>query len=187
MKHTLRLTALAACAALGLGCAGVIVSPVGFGPLPAGYTCCNLHYADDWISDANWGAFPMIPAGTPIRVVGYGAHRAFVEIDGKAFRVGHDYGRGQESVEQFVARLVVKDDPRDRLQDWPDAVREAIRRGRLTQGMTREQAIIAAGYPATHRTPVLSAPVWTYWDDRLTSYQVVWGAAGAIEEIRPSR
>ena len=173
---------LAACLALA-GCAGTLVSPVGFGPLPAGYTCCNLHHADDWISDGNWGAFPMIPAGTPIRVVGYGSNRAHVEIDGKSFRIGHDYGRAQEPLEQYVARLVVKDDPRGKIAAYPDPVREAIRTGRITHGMTREQAIIAAGYPATHRTPVIEAPVWTYWYDRLTSYRVSWDAAGRIRDI----
>ena len=80
----------AAMAAVLAGCATTLVSPVGFGTLPAGYTCCNLHYVDDWISDGNWGAFPLIPAGTPIKVTGYGPNRAYVEIDGKRFRIGHD-------------------------------------------------------------------------------------------------
>ena len=183
MKHTLALAAVT----LAAGCAGTLVSPVGFGTLPEGYTCCNLHHADGWISDGNWGAFPMIPAGTPIRVVGYGSNRAHVEIDGKSFRIGHDYGRAQEPLEQYIARLVVKDDPRWKIAAYPDTIREAIRNGRVTQGMTREQAIIAAGYPATHRTPVLDAPVWTYWHDRLTSYRVDWDAEGRIREITELR
>jgi hypothetical protein len=46
-----------------------------------GYTCCNLHYDRDWISDANWGNLPKIPPGTPIKVTSYGSNRAAVEID----------------------------------------------------------------------------------------------------------
>lgn len=183
MKHTLALAAVA----LATGCAGTLVSPVGFGTLPAGYTCCNLHYSDDWISDGNWGSFPLIPAGTPIKVTAYGPNRAYVEIDGKKFRIGHDYGRDQEPLEQYVAKLVVKDDPRAKVATWPDPIREAIRTGRLTQGMTREQALVAAGYPATHRTPILDSPVWIYWNDRVTSFQVTWDAGGRIEQIAPAR
>ena len=183
MKHTLGFAVVAACAMLGSGCAMTQVSPVGFGTLPEGYTCCNLHHADDWISDANWGAFPLIPAGAQIKVVGYGSNRAYVEIEGKAFRIGHDYGRAHEPLDQYVAKLVVKEDPRAKVATYPDWIREAIRVGRLTQGMTREQAIIAAGYPATHRTPILEAPVWTYWNDRQTRYQVSWDAEGRIREI----
>src|SRR5688572_20350844 len=182
MNLTLRLLP-AAFAALIAGCAGTLVSPVGWGTLPAGYTCCNLHHAEDWISDGNWGVFPMIPAGTPIKVTGYGSSRAYVEIDGKLFRIGHDYGRGQESLEQYVAKLVVKDNPRARLAAWPEPIREAIRNGRLAPGMTREQALVAAGFPPTHRTPILEAPVWTYWNDRMNSYKVTWDASGEIQEI----
>ena len=186
MKYTLRFAAASACIALG-GCATTLVSPVGFGTLPAGYTCCNLHHADDWISDGNWGGFPMIPAGTPIKVTAYGSNRAYAEIDGKRFRIGHDYGRDQEGLEQYVAKLVVKDNPREKIAGFPDPIREAIRTGRLTEGMTREQAIIAAGYPATHRTPIVDAPVWIYWNDRVTSFQITWDAGGRIEQIAPAR
>ena len=182
MKYTLRFAAASACVAMA-GCATTLVSPVGFGNLPSGYTCCNLHYVGDWISDGNWHGVPMIPAGTPIKVTAYGSNRAYAEIDGKSFRIGHDYGRDQEPLEQYVARLVVEDDPRATVAAYPDGVREAIRRGHVVHGMTREQAIIAGGYPATHRTPVLSAPEWTYWNDRLTSYRVVWDGEGRIAAI----
>jgi len=183
MKHTLGFVAVAACTMLGSGCAVTHVSPVGFGALPSGYTCCNLRHVNGWISDGNWSDFPIIPAGAPIKVTGYGSNRVYVEIDGKAFRIGHDYGRERESLEQYVAKLIVPEDPRARVAAWPDAVREAVRLGRLTPGMTREQAIIAAGYPASHRTPVLEAPVWTYWHDRLTSYRVTWDGTGRIQHI----
>jgi hypothetical protein len=45
---------------------GAAVAPA----LPTGYTCCNLHYENDWISDANWSSMPMIPAGASIKVLG---------------------------------------------------------------------------------------------------------------------
>ena len=186
MKHTLALALASTALALG-GCAVTQVSPVGFGVLPSGYTCCNLHYVDDWISDGNWHGVAMIPAGTPIKVTGYGSNRAYVEIDGKSFRIGHDYGRDQEPLDVYVAKLVVKESPNAKVAGYPDPIREAIRLGRVTHGMTREQALIAGGYPATHRTPVLSAPEWTYWTDRLNSYQVVWDGEGRISAIALGR
>src|SRR5262249_34693942 len=61
-----------------------------------GFACCNLHYSKDWISDGNYAELPMIPVGTPIEVQSYGKNRAYVVIDGKPMRLGHDYGRDQE-------------------------------------------------------------------------------------------
>lgn len=151
--------------------------------LPQGYTCCNLHYDRDWISDANWSTFPMIPAGTPIKVLSYGSNRASVEIEGKNFRIGHDYGRADESLENFIRKLVSKENPRERIAQYPDRIREAIRVGKVTSGMTREQAIIAAGYPPTHMTRILDTPVWSYWNHRHSRWSVTWDEKGNVREV----
>src|SRR5690349_2566460 len=116
---------------------------------PDGYTCCNLHYDYDRISDANWRNLPMIPAGAKIRVVQYGVNQATVEIDGKPIKIAHDYGRDRESLETYVRKLIVQQDPKALIASYPLEVRDAIFRGIVIQGMTREQVIIAAGYPPT--------------------------------------
>jgi len=66
-------------------------------------------------------------------------------------------------------------------------VREAVHVGKVIPGMTREQAIVAAGYPPTHRTPVLGAPQWTYWTERMRSYQVTWTSDGTIGQVAGKR
>ena len=151
--------------------------------LPQGYTCCNLHYEGDWISDANWGAQPFVPAGTPIKVGSYGRYRAFVDVNGKAMRIGQDYGREQESLDKFIAKLVVQEKPELRIEKFPPKVREAIRLGQVAEGMSREQVIIAVGYPQADMTASLDAPVWNYWASSFGGYQVVWGKNGRVEEI----
>ena len=107
-----------------------------------GYACCNLHYEGDWISDSNLAQFAFIPAGTPIKVNKIDGYRAYVEVDGKAMRLGHDYGRAQESTEQWVNKLVVLDDPKAKIAKFSPTVRKAIEAGKLMKGMTKEQVII---------------------------------------------
>lgn len=141
---------------------------------PEGYTCCNLHFKGDWISDANWHNQPMIPAGAKIRVLDYGWNRASVDIDGKPFRLGHDYGRREESLEQWVAKIVVKHNPRAKIEKYPARVKAAIAEGRVIPGMTREQVLIAVGHPPTHQTPTLSATVWNHWASNAGRYEVHW-------------
>ena len=80
-----------------------------------GFACCVLHYSRDWINDGNYAELPMIPAGTPIEVLSYGSNRAYIKVDGKPMRLGHDYGRDQESFEAWVNKIVVNDDPRARI------------------------------------------------------------------------
>lgn len=151
--------------------------------LKEGYTCCNLHFNGDWISDANWSINPMIPADAPIRILSYGRYRAFIEIDGKPMRLGQDYGREQESLERFATKWVVERSPKERIATFPPDVREAIRIGRVVPGMNREQVLIAVGYPPTHHTPDLDAPVWHFWATRTGRYQVVWSPEGLVKEV----
>lgn len=177
---------------LQAGCNQTPVKPAPAVVLPSGYTCCNFHHEKDAINDANFGALPMIPAGSPIRVTGYEPYRAFAEIDGKPFTLVLEYGRAAETTEQWVARLVVAGDPRLKLADYPPAVRQAIQSGRIMVGMGKDQVIMALGHPLTNENPRLGAPYWRYWRSKLDEFQVHWlnervskvtGAPGTLESI----
>jgi outer membrane protein assembly factor BamE (lipoprotein component of BamABCDE complex) len=116
----------------------------------------------------------LIPAGTPIKVTGWGRHRAHVEIDGKPFRLGLDYGREAETIEKWVAKLIVAADPRAKLAEYSLAVRKAIEGGQVMVGMSREQVIMSLGHPLTSENPRLDAPFWRYWWSSFGEYQVHW-------------
>jgi outer membrane protein assembly factor BamE (lipoprotein component of BamABCDE complex) len=171
MKLVLASLALAA---LTTGCNQQNVKPSEDPGMLSGYTCCNLRYNRDWINDVNYGQLPMIPAGTPIKVTGYGRYRASVEIDGKPFRLGLDYGRTMETTEQWVAKQIVADDPKTVLAAYPAAVRQAIERGQVMIGMTKAQVIMSLGHPMTSENPRLDAPLWRYWWSSFGEYQVYW-------------
>lgn len=169
------VTVLAGLVALSIsGCTQQEVRPEAQAALLSGYTCCNFHYEKDWINDGNYGQLPMIPAGTPIKVLDYGRYRVQVDIDGKPFRLGLDYGREAETTEQWVAKLVVAKDPKVQLAAYPAAVQQAIQKGQVMVGMTKEQVIMSLGYPLTNENPRLDAPFWRYWWSSFGEYQVNW-------------
>jgi len=148
-----------------------------------GFACCVLHYSHDWINDGNYAELPMIPAGTPIEVLNYGSNRAYVKVDGKPMRLGHDYGRDQESLENWVNKVVVNDDPRPRIATYAPPVQAAIREGKVMVGMTREQAIASIGYPLTSENISLDAPTWRIWRSSHGEYDLNFGADGRIKSI----
>lgn len=142
----------------------------------SGFACCNLHYEGDWISDSNLAQLAFIPAGTRINVKKIDGYRAYVEVDGKPMRLGHDYGREQETTEQWVNKLVLVEDPRLKIAKYPPAIRKAIEAGKLMKGMTKEQVIISVGYPQTNENPKLDGPYWRYWWSSYGPYYVYWSA-----------
>ncbi len=152
----------------------------------AQYTCCNLHYEGDWISDANWATLPFVPAGARIVVKDYGRHKAEVLIDGKPMRIGLDYGREKETREQLVARLMVKDDPQAKLASWPQPVQAAIRAGKVAVGMDREQVLMTLGRPRLDTTPSLDAAQWTYYTFDEETFAVVWDAEQRVSRVDAS-
>lgn len=145
-------------------------------PWLVGYTCCNLHYDSDWISDANYSDLPFIPAGTPIAVMqpAKDSYRAYATIAGRPFRLGLDYGRPVQGTEQWVSKIVVRDDPRINNAAWSLEVRQAIAQGKVMIGMTKEQVITSIGYPLPTKTPNLDSNVWRYSQNSTTQYDVRW-------------
>ena len=159
------------------------------GPPPGvpwdGFACCNLHYDGDTVNDRNYSELPMIPPGTPIQVIAYndGKQRADIRVDGKSMKLFHDNGREQESLEAWVAKIVVRDDPRPRLRTYTTAVRDAIYQGKLMVGMTREQALASIGYPVANENVVLDAPIWRLYRGKHDRYQLNFHTDGRVNSI----
>jgi len=159
------------------------VNPKDKEPKFTAYTCCNLHYDGDWVSDLNYSTLTRIPAGTPIKVVGYGRWRVFTEIGGRKIRLGLDYGRSDETLAQFARKLTVDHDLRFRLAQFPPIVQDAIRAAKLLPGMTKEQVAISVGFPSHYETKSVKDSVWKFWLNSSVSYSVLFDASGRVKDI----
>lgn len=181
MKRSTRAAML-----LSLACA---TAPALAADKPAdGFLCCNMRTDGGWISDANYveDGKTMIPYGTPVKARGYGRYRVNVEIDGKRQSIGNDYSRDLDNA-AFAKRYIVQDDPRAKLAAAPAKIREAVESARVTKGMTREQVLMALGYPISSENPNLDAPVWMYWLWSFSPYEVHFGPDGRVTGVEADR
>ncbi|HYW58411.1 MAG TPA: outer membrane protein assembly factor BamE [Polaromonas sp.] len=152
--------------------------------MPDGFLCCNMRTDGKWISDINYvapGKY-VLPAGTPIKVTGYGRHRVMTQIEGQPQILGNDYSRDLQ-LDTFAQRYVVAANPQTKISTFPPRVREAIKSSRLFVGMTREQVLMSVGYPVTSENPRLEANIWRYWLNMNEEFQVVFDAQGLVKEI----
>ncbi len=152
--------------------------------MPEGFLCCNARTDGKWISDINYSGpgKSIVPAGTPIKVTGYGRHRVMVQVGGTAQTLGNDYSRDLP-LETFAQRYVVAVDPQAKISTFEPRVREAIKSARLFPGMTREQVLMSVGYPVTSENPRMEATIWRYWLGMSDEFQVVFDAQGVVKEI----
>ena len=136
------------------------------------FLCCTLHFnQDDDASDANY-AYPsggsMLRAGTRVHVMKTGSTSITFSPAGESRRYSIDmrFGNERQSPAEYFHKLLRDTDPRPGLADAPAEIQRAVAEGHLLKGMTKEQAIMARGYPPLHRTPDLNGDEWLYFQDR---------------------
>ena len=149
-----------------------------------GFLCCNLRTDGSWITDINYQeqGKTLIPAGTPVKITGYGRYRVRVEIDGKKQAIGNDYSRDMK-MEDFAQRYVVTEDPSAKLASYPADIQAAIKAAKVKPSMTREQVLMAVGYPVSSENPDLNANLWRFWLSSFAEFQVLFGDDGTVKDI----
>ncbi len=146
-------------------------------PLIEGFLCCNMRSdAKGWITDINYEESHkhVVPAGTPATITGYGRNRFEFNVTGtlprKNYWLGNDYSR-KVGLEEFAARYIVKEDPSKKISGFAPKVRDAIRAQKIMIGMTREQVLMAVGYPTADSTPDMAGN-WLFYHWSFSPYTV---------------
>ena len=150
-----------------------------------GFLCCNMRTDGSWISDINYeeSGKRIVPLGTPLKFTGYGRYRVYVEIDGKRQAIGNDYSRDLKN-EQFAARYILPANPKDKLAAAPARIRKAVEQAMVAKGMTREQVLMAVGYPVSSENPSLEARQWKYWLWSFSPFTVSFDDKGHVTGVK---
>jgi hypothetical protein len=154
------------------------------GPLINGYLCCNMRTYGSSISDINYDeqGTRIVAVGTPARITAYDFRWFDADLAGKPQRIKNDYSRNI-TLPAFAQRYVVTEDPKQKMAAFAPAVREAILAVKVMPGMTREQVLMAIGYPVASENPSLDAPVWRYWRDSWSEFQVSFDDKGLVKTV----
>src|SRR5262245_38765214 len=108
------------------------------------FLCCNIWYEHDEISDAlyQWGT--KIPYGTPVRITKVGKDWVKFKAGGHPeLKLELRYGAKVLTIDDYVNRIFVTDDPHTRLKKVPPKTLKQIDEGQVSEGMTRDQVAMA--------------------------------------------
>jgi len=174
---------IVAALALALACKGPAVPNPMTGE--SRYTCCNIHYEKTEITDVNYLVGAVIPFGTRVQILEVRKNSVKFQPEGHPpITLVLRHGRKALGMDEYLNRLFLREDPHAKLPMSKPAkgakaatgeaekTRKNIEQGVVDVGMTRDQVLMAIGYPPAHRTPSLQSPVWTYWSNRWATFEV---------------
>ena len=141
------------------------------------YLCCNMGFNPHYeASDSNYGQYmvgahqygagPVLAAGTKVTVLAVGSSGIAIQpVDSQTtYSLSFSYGKKQLSPSQYFHNILRDTDPMLAVHADSPLESAAITQGQLLPGMTKDEALVARGYPPAHRTPDLNANEWIYFE-----------------------
>ena len=129
------------------------------------YTQHNLWLFKDQTVTANYRVDLLIPVNTKVTIVKErGAKLSLRTIDGKDFTYIVQKKFTTKNLADVKARMLATT-PVDLKKFGKDA-QQAIKSGEVRPGMTRNEVIVARGYPPEHATLGFDSDTWKYWQTK---------------------
>ncbi|HEY3757641.1 MAG TPA: hypothetical protein VGL42_15925 [Opitutaceae bacterium] len=126
-----------------------------------------LRYEHGVHETTNYGRGTLVPINTRVTLISERGKKLVISVEPGGQRVT------VVNVEKYsgkdlptIARELLTRNPVS-LDRFSTEVASLIRQGRPAVGMSKEQVVMARGYPPRHRTPSLESEIWVYWETRM--------------------
>ena len=125
---------------------------------------CFKYEKGVWPTTNYWQG-TLVPINTQVTVVSLGDKSMELRLmSGETVKIVNVEKYSKRSMTDIARNLLTPEAvPVDK---FDEATVNAIKGGTLILGMTKEQVVMAHGYPPGHKTPSLDADTWLYWNGR---------------------
>lgn len=145
------------------------------------FTQFNVWTYNNRLTTDNFGISRIIPVNSKLRIIKVREYEAELEVGGYKFQLLINRSHSRKSCEEFL-RLYLRSEPVE-LGKYSEQAQKAIQAGEIRAGMTKEEVLVARGYPPENATPDLNGNDWMYWRDRWFSF-VAQFEEGKVVAIR---
>ncbi len=145
------------------------------------FTRFTFHEEDNKHPSTNYARGALVPINTPVRILALHKDEILIKrVDtGEEIKIENVEKYSRKSLTE-LARLMFSAD-KTPLDTLPVEVAAAIRNGEMRKGMTKEQVIMARGYPPGHETPSSESDRWVYWSSRFVKHTLVFSNGRLVE------
>jgi hypothetical protein len=129
----------------------------------------------------NYARGVAVPINTPVKIdLIKGNSIKLHRIDtGDKLEIKNVEKYSQKSVTELASLIFSAE--QTQLERLPEELATAIRSGTMRKGMTKEQVLMARGYPPVHETPSIDSDRWVYWSSRFVKLTIVFNKDRLIE------
>jgi hypothetical protein len=113
------------------------------------------------IYTTNYKMGPMIPVNAKVTLEAMNKNQVSFHYNGNLIILRNMPKHTNTDMGQMMARYFGTKSVD--LSKFTQLERDNIKQGTLAVGMSKEAALIARGYPPSHKTPSLDADTWQYW------------------------
>ncbi len=138
-------------------------------------------YEDGKHITTNYWRGTLVPINSKITVVVATPSKLVLEIEetGETVKVDN-VAKYTKCDMREISRRMLSADPID-LDDCDEAMANAIKSGTMRLGMTKDEVLMARGFPPAHKTPVLRSDRWQYWPSRVVVQTLVFADGKLVE------
>lgn len=141
---------------------------------------CFMHEGGKHITTNYWRG-TLVPINTRITVVASTVDKLILRVESTGETVTVDNIKNFTKCDMHtIARRMLTATPVS-LDSSDEAMANAIKAGLMRLGMTKEQVLMARGFPPAHKTPSLDSDRWQYWMNRYGVQTIVFAQGKLVE------
>lgn len=143
---------------------------------------CFMYEKNEHVATNYWrGA--LVPINTQVTLQSLDGKRMLLRIEGtgETVKVVNVPNFTKADMTTIAARMLSPTPIA--LDEFEPEIARAIKNGTMRLGMTKEQVVMARGYPPGHQTASLEQDAWKYWSSRFVIQTIVF-ADGILSEGR---
>ncbi|MDR0352212.1 MAG: hypothetical protein LBI02_02250 [Opitutaceae bacterium] len=130
----------------------------------------NIMYERDAWDSTNYWRGTLAAVNTKVRLLGLGGRKLVVQLADEGVIINVSVSRHTKQPLNELARALLAPKPVP-VEKYSAEMQEAIKAGMPKTGMTKEQVVIARGYPPAHKTPSLKSSSWLYWNSKFVTHR----------------
>jgi hypothetical protein len=140
-----------------------------------------IWYENGTHDTTNYTRGALLPINTKVTLVSLGSDGMSIRVDttGEQVQIKNTGKYTRKSMVTIARNMLSPSEVS--LEGFPREIADAIRSGEMRLGMTKQQVIMARGWPPAHKTPSLDQNTWMYWSSRFIIHSIAFKDGKLVE------